>query len=1007
MARGFCVVALCALVALSWMAFQNRVTAADAPAAIDDEDFSAELPRIPPVEPRDAEATFVAAPGFRVEQVAAEPLVDDPIAMAFDENGRLYVVEMQDYSEDAEGRLGKIHLLADTDGDGHFDTSSVFAENLSWPTAVICYDGGIFVGAAPDILYCKDNDGDGRADVTQRVFTGFGRGNVQGLLNSFAWGLDNRIHGATSSAGAAVRRADDEKARPVNLSGRDFAFDPRTLVLTPTSGGGQYGMSFDAWGRKFVCSNSDHIQLVMFEDRYVARNPYLAAPSPRVSIAADGPAAEIYRASPVEPWRVVRTRLRVAGKVPGPIEGGGRASGYFTGATGITIYRGDAWPADAQGLAIVGDACTNLVHRKRLEPNGLELVARRIDAESEFVASRDIWFRPVQFANAPDGTLYIADMYREVIEHPLSLPPVIKRHLDLTSGRDRGRIYRIVPDGYIQRALPRLGQASTEELVATLAHKNAWHRETAARLLYQRRDRKAVAALVKLAMTSDLPEGRMHALYALAGLDALTADVVLAVLGDADPRVRAHAVRLAEGVARSADNDVVPMREKLLQLAQSETDLHVVYQLLFSLGELPPNAARDKALATLARRDPADRWMRLALVSSLAAGVADVFQQLAADESFRRQEAGQVLLTTLAQQAGSAGRNEDLAAVIAAVEALPEADRALTGRLVRGLSEGAARQGGSLERILAGRGGKRTREVLANLVIDAQATARDNDQSPAARVPAIQMLALGAPADALPILTALVDSRQPQEVQLAALTALGRIDDPAVSKIILDAWPTLSPRLRSQAAEALLARAARVPALLDAIEGGQFKASDLEPARVQQLLAQPDAAVRARATALLGTAKSGKRQEVVEAYRPALSISGDPAAGKRHFQKVCAACHRVEGIGYEIGANLAAMKNRGPEAILVNLLDPNREVNPQFINYTLTTGDGRILTGMIDAETATSVTLKRGENATDTVLRVNIDELSATGQSLMPEGLEQQLDRQAVADLIAYLMSLP
>ena len=173
------------------------------------------------------------------------------------------------------------------------------------------------------------------------------------------------------------------------------------------------------------------------------------------------------------------------------------------------------------------------------------------------------------------------------------------------------------------------------------------------------------------------------------------------------------------------------------------------------------------------------------------------------------------------------------------------------------------------------------------------------------------------------------------------------------------------------------------------------------------MLAQPDAAVRACATALVGTAKSGQRQEVVEAYRPTLAMSGDPAAGKRHFQKVCAACHRVEGVGYEIGANLGTMKNRGPEAILVNLLDPNREVNPQFVNYTLVTSDGRILTGMVDAETATSVTLKRGENATDTVLRVNIDELAATGKSLMPEGLEQQLDRQAVADLIAYLMSLP
>ena len=167
-----------------------------------------------------------------------------------------------------------------------------------------------------------------------------------------------------------------------------------------------------------------------------------------MSIAADGPQAEVFRTSPVEPWRIVRTRLRVAGAVPGPIEGGGRAAGYFTGATGATIYRGDAWPAEYRGQAFIGDVGSNIVHRKTLSADGVLLVANRADEGSEFVASTDIWFRPAQFANAPDGTLYIIDVYREVIEHPASLPPVIKKHLDLTSGRDRGRIYRIVPEGF-------------------------------------------------------------------------------------------------------------------------------------------------------------------------------------------------------------------------------------------------------------------------------------------------------------------------------------------------------------------------------------------------------------------------------------------------------------------------------------------------------------------------------------------------------------------------------
>ncbi|HEY1598256.1 MAG TPA: PVC-type heme-binding CxxCH protein [Pirellulales bacterium] len=1000
-------VAVGMVVACFLVAGATGASAEEKPVAVEDQDFSAELPRIAPVEPPNAAGTFVTAPGFHVELVAAEPLVTDPIALSFDEQGRLYVVEMHDYSEDAEGNTGVIHLLTDKDGDGRFDTSSVFADKLSWPTAVVCYDGGIFVGAAPDIFYLKDTDGDGRADVMKKVFTGFGRSNVQGLLNSLTWGLDNRIHGATSSSGASVKRADDDKAKPLALGGRDFAFDPLTLAIEATSGGGQYGMSFDNWGHKFVCSNSDHIQQVMFEDRYVARNPYLAAPSARVSIAADGPAAEIYRASPVEPWRVVRTRLRVSGKIQGPIEGGGRASGYFTGATGITIYRGNAWPKQQEAWAIVGDACTNLAHRKRLEPNGLEMIARRIDVDSEFVASKDIWFRPVQFANAPDGNLYIADMYREVIEHPLSLPPMIKKHLDLTSGRDRGRIYRVVADGFAQTALPQMGRATTGELVAMLGHTNGWQRDTAARLLFERQDKSAVPAIEQMVASAPTPEGRVHALYALAGLQVVAPRALLGALADEHPQVRRHAVRLAERTA----NDSSELRDKLLHMGGAEQDLEVCYQLLFSLGEVNAGG-RDTALAKLARRDGTDRWMRLALVSSLAHGIDAVYQDLYMDQAFRATDAGRLLLATLATQAGASGREADVTAVLASVDALPESEADLAGQIVRGLSEGAARQGASLERYLAKRPSGRTREVVARLLEDAQVRARDTNRPAAERVRAVGVLALGPSEAALPVWKDLVDHRQPQEIQLAALAALGRADNDAIAEIILAAWPTLSPRLRSQATESLFARADRLPALLNAIAEDRFKAADLDPVRVQQLLKNPDATIRQRATELLGDIKLGRRQDVIDAYRPLLKLAGDPIAGKKHFQKVCAACHRAEGVGYEIGANLAAMKNRGPEAILVNVLDPNREVNPQFVNYLLTTTDGRVLTGMIDAETATSVTLKRGEGATDTVLRVNIEQLTASGQSLMPEGVEEQLAvppaerQQALADLIAYLMAV-
>ncbi|MCI0460328.1 MAG: hypothetical protein L0Z62_25525, partial [Gemmataceae bacterium] len=666
-----CVLALCWSTALPGQAPMGK------PA---EKDYKNLLPRIPPHAPADALKTFELLPGFRIEQVAAEPLVCDPIALSFDENGRLYVVEMTDYSEQDKEFIGRVRLLEDTDGDGKFDRSTIFLDKLSWPTALICYDGGVLIGVAPDILWCKDTNGDGKADVRKVVLTGFSRANVQGLLNSFHWGLDNRIHGASSSNGGRVRRPADPESKAVNQSGRNFAFDPRTFEVTPTSGASQHGMTYDDWGRRFVCHNSDPIQMVMYEDRYVARNPYLAAPNPKVSISVEGVQSAVYRISPIEPWRVLRTKLRVGGLAKGPIEGGGTPAGYFTGTTGVTIYRGDAWPGEYRGQAFVGEASGNLVHRKVLEPDGVGLRARRVDVKKEFLASRDIWFRPVQFANAPDGTLYVADMYREVVEHPASLPPEIKKHLDLTSGRDRGRIYRIVPDGFKQRPLPQLGKASTAELVATLEHRNGWHRDTAARLLFQRQDRAALKPLEKLIEASQLPEGRMHALYALQSMGALTPQVALRGLGDAHPRVREHALIVVEKLAASA-----PAVAAKLAGMTADADVRVRYQLAFSLGELPSGPQRNSALVQLARRDGGEKWVRLALLSSLGQGGDAVLAELIEDGKLRAAASGRDLLGQLTQQIGARARQSEVASVLRAVEGLPAGEKPLAAALVRGL----------------------------------------------------------------------------------------------------------------------------------------------------------------------------------------------------------------------------------------------------------------------------------------------------------------------------------
>lgn len=963
-----------------------------------DEDFSAELPRIPPVEPAAALATFRTLPGFRIEQIAAEPLVHSPVAIAFDEASRMYVVEMIDYSEQDREYLGAVRLLEDTDGDGRMDKSTLFADKLSWPTAICCYDGGVFVGAAPDILYLKDTDGDGKADVQRTVFTGFNKNNVQGLLNSFHWGLDNRIHGATSTAGGRVRRSDRPDDVPLNLSGRDFAFDPKTLELVAESGGAQHGMCFDNWGRRFVSSNSDHIQLVMFEDRYMARNRRLAAPAARLSIAADGPQAEVFRISPVEPWRIVRTRERVAGRVPGPVEGGGRAAGYFTGATGVTIFRGDAWPEEYRGQAFIGDVGSNIVHRKTLEPEGVGLIARRADTGREFVASTDIWFRPAQFANAPDGNLHIIDVYREVIEHPASLPPAIKRHLDLTSGRDRGRIYRVVRDDFRQKPVPRLDRASTAELVAALDHPNGWHRDTATRLLYEKQHRAAVEPLRKLAGAAKTPQGRLHAIAALVGQHSLSADDVLARLSDAHPRVRERAIELAEPLAAGSSL----LRDRLMQMA-TDPDMRVRYQLAFSLGEFA-DSRRNTALAQILKQDGGDRWMRLAVLSSLSDGASGVMSLLLADEPLSSTPGGREILAALAGQIGGQAQTGDVTELIAAIEKLPDRRKELAARLVQELLTGLPRTATQLRQRITNTPG-RAQTLLRDSLAEARRVAGDDSLAAERRAEAVKTLRLAGFSDVRELLVKLLDTRQPHGVQLAALATLGSFDNPDIGRIVVDAWPTFGPTTRAAATETVFSRPEWIKALLAAVEDERIRPADVDPARLRSLERHRNAEVRAAAVRIAPKLSPAARQQIIDAYKPALSLAGDAERGKLHFQKICAVCHKLDGVGHEIGPNLASLQNRGAEAILVNVLDPNREVNPQYVNYTVRTTAGKSVSGLIAAETATSVTLKRQEGASDTILRADIEEMASSGLSIMPEGVEQQLDKQALADLIAYVLS--
>lgn len=863
-----------------------------------------EFPRVPATEPENVMKTFEIEDGFTLSLAAHEPDVMDPIAMAFDERGRAYVLEMRGYSERREDALGRVKLLTDTDGDGVFDRSTIFKDGLKWPTGVICYKGGVFVGATPDVYYFKDTDGDGIADDEKTVFTGFGEGpprlNMQALFNSFRWGPDNRIWGATARNGGSVTRPDDPSFEAVPLRGADFSFDPEKLDLRPENGTAQYGLSFDSKGRRFVCSNSRHIQWVAYERHDVNPNPWYSLPAPLVDIPDDGAAAPVYRISPDEPWRIVRTRWRVAGVVKGAVEGGGRVSGYFTAATGVHLYWGDAFGEAFRDNAFIGDAGSNLVHRKIVkqkdETVGLVATRPNPDEKTEFLRSTDNWFRPASFVSGPDGCLYVCDMYRETIEHPWSIPEPIKKHVDLNSGNDRGRIYRVAPGGFEQPPIPDLGESGDEDLRALLDHPNDWHRTTARRLLYER--------------------------------------------GKAAPPVPA----------------VEPF---------------------------PAVLGATKARLDLAKEAEDDPWLRAGLLNSLRSP-ADLASALELNQ--------ESIASDLAAMIGRSGDEElieSLANKLAGKDVSPELVEQLQS--LKDAMNRSKSDWKSLARSERWEGLiNRAREIIP-------ASLQPNDQ----KIAGIEILTLLPSGDSQKLFE---ETLRKHGLDPSIATALaGGISNPG---FLVEHFTTLPDAAKTAIAPRILASPDASAQLLEALISETLALVDIPASLVDGLRTHKDD--RVQSLAQQGLPPVVSREDVVKQYQPALTMAGDRERGKAAFAKACLVCHvSHEGEGISLGPPIATFATAGKDSMLGNILHPNQEVAPQYQAYTFEFHDGPPVAGMILTENAEETTVRMPGGIDKTFPRTAVVSMKGLGQSLMPEGLENTLTVQEMADLLEYLSSPP
>jgi putative membrane-bound dehydrogenase-like protein len=964
-----------------------------------DDDLGKELPRIKALAPAAALESFRLHAGFRLEPVAVEPLVRNPVSVCYDADGRLYVVEMRGYPYPEKTPSGNVSRLEDRDGDGRFETRTIFLDGLSWPTGVVPYDGGVFIAVAPEIIYAKDTGGDGVADVRKVVFSGFGTENVQQLVNGLLWGPDGWIYGVSGSNGGTIHNRSRPGAKPVSVRGRDFRFRADGSAFEAISGGGQFGHTFDDWGHRFTCNNSNHIRQIVLPSYYLERNPALIPPPVVLDIAAEGAAAPVFRISAAEPWRVVRTRQRAADPVLSrrlpPTEL--FATGFFTSATGVTIYRGTAYPPEYRGNLFVGDVGGNLVHRKIVAADGMTFLATRADLNVEFLASTDNWFRPVNFANTPNGTLLILDMYRETIEHPFSIPEPIKKHLDLTSGKDRGRMYELVSAGGRGRPRPMLSQAPAAELATLLGDRDSWWRETAQRLLFERQDRSVIGQLNTMVNERPGALGRLHALWALELLGALDPAAISLALEDPEPRVREQAIRLAE--TRLTHEPA--LLAKVVALSE-DPDPMVRFQLAFSLGQANASPSAIAALASIAARDVRSTWTRTAVLSSVSGRSRAFFDALTKQPGFFTGPAGQNWLDQLAFMVASErdpGESRDL------IEQLNTAKLGSSHlmRAVLALAQGRQRAGGSFRELLEGK----TSNLMVSLLTEA-ATVAASDGAVDDRLAAIRLLGVADAKIARELFPKLLDARQTVAVQLAVLQALAGLLDRGLAREIISHWKSMSPSVRREAVEVLFGRSEGIEAVLAALESRAIGASELDPARLTQLQARSNPSLQTRLRKVLASDASGARDrnQIIASYRPAIQLAGDRDKGRDVFAKVCATCHQAEGRGFEVGPNLATVASRSPEDLLTHILDPNREVAPNFVNYTVALTDGRVVSGIIAEESANAISLKRAEAAADVIVRGRIDAISSTGVSLMPEGLEKELSTQDLTNLIAFIRSI-
>ncbi len=937
-----------------------------------------------PLAPAESRAAIrLADPNLMIELVLSEPAINSPVAMTWDADERLYVVEMSDYPTAETG--GKIKLFQDLDRDGVYEKSSTFVEGLKFPTGALAWNGGLLVTCAPEILFFKDADGDGRAEERRVILTGFAEGNQQLRVNGLLWGLDNWVYGANGRSGGEIRRPQDASTLAVPIRRHDFRFRPATGEFQAIAGFSQFGLGRDDFNHRFLSWNTVPLRYAAIEEQDLNRNPHLTSGN---SIALITEASDTGRVFPISAVPKTFNRER---------------TDYFNASCGTMIFRGDGLGPNYRGNAFMCEPLTNLVHRKTLQPRGATFVATREEVQQEFLASTDRWCHPVNLATGPDGCLYLADFYREWVEHPQFVQEALRKSVNFRTGSDHGRIWRIRHKDYSPR-LPSVSLAtlSTAELAGRLNSENAWVRDTVQRLLVERQDKQAIPVVQQIVERGTSPVARACALWTLKGLNALRVEQIESALKDPTAEVREQGVILFRQQAGAPPQLIT----RLLELA-ADGHPRVRFQTALALGDLESSQALT-ALARIAEQDADDEWVRMAVLSGLGKTAFLFLQTLAQEQTGCCREASTAkheFLRSLTVLIGARRQDAEIAGTISILGDTTSVDEGASLSLLSGLAEGLARSDVSLRKMVDAPSETLRPQIpaLRRVLALAETTAMNPRAPETHRLMAFKLLVQMDAHAARTLLPSFLAAEASAPLQAAAAAGLAELGDAELGQKCLDSWLTYPINTRRELVRALVRQPALVAVLLDAVEQQTISPTEIDFMSRESLARVADPGLKARVAQLLKPLENSDREAVVTKYQAALELAGDTIKGAALFSRDCAGCHQVRGQGARVGPELSGVGSRPKAALLSDILNPSKEVSPDFVNYVVVTSRGQIYTGLLAADTATAIRLRRIQGAEDEILRTQIEELRPNGKSLMPDGFEEKLSPQDLAHLLEFL----